>query len=118
MDLNCQLATHLSYNIKSKYFRDLIDRLLSLLASNRKSEYFLMELEDLGFSDWFKERSKESQQHDYGLARVVAVSKNSYIVRNEEGEAPAKTTGKMIYGAGSNLDLPTVGEWVHIRYNP
>ena len=74
-----------------------------------------MELKDLGFNDWFKERARETQQLEYSLARVVAVSKNNYSIRNEEAEIPAEITGKIMHAAESNLDLPTVGDWVQVQ---
>lgn len=75
-----------------------------------------MKLEDLGFSDWFRERLGDSQPLEYSLARVIAVNKDNYIIRNEEAEVPAEVTGKMMYGAQSNLDLPAVGDWVCVQY--
>ena len=75
-----------------------------------------MKLEDLGFSDWFHERLRESQQLQYSLVRVIAVNKDNYIIRNDEEEIPAEVTGKLMYGAESNLDLPTVGDWVFVQY--
>ncbi|MFC2163583.1 ribosome small subunit-dependent GTPase A [Acidobacteriota bacterium] len=75
-----------------------------------------MKLKELGFSDWFQERAKESQQSEFSLARVVAAYKDTFTVRNEETEIPAEVTGKLLYGAESNLDLPTVGDWVYVQY--
>ena len=76
-----------------------------------KSKNLRMKLEDLGFSDWFQERLRESPQLEYSLVRVIAVNKDNYIIRNEEEDIPAEVTGKLMYGAESNLDLPTVGDW-------
>ena len=75
-----------------------------------------MKLEDLGFSDWFREKLGDSKPLEYSLARVIAVNKDNYIIRNEEAEVPAEATGKMMYGAQSNLDLPTVGDWVFVQF--
>ncbi len=75
-----------------------------------------MEFEKLGFSGWFQKRSKEFQPHKYELARVVAVNKDNFTIRSEEKEVSAEVTGKLLYGAESNLDLPTVGDWVHVEY--
>jgi len=73
-------------------------------------------IEELGFSEWFLERFRKSQQSDFSLARVVAVNRDNYTVRNEEAEIPAEVTGKLLYGTESNLDLPTVGDWVYVQY--
>jgi ribosome biogenesis GTPase len=75
-----------------------------------------MKLEDLGFSDWFKERFQGSLHLEYSLARVTAVNKDNYLIRNEEAEIPAEVTGKLMYGAESNLALPAVGDWVYVQY--
>jgi ribosome biogenesis GTPase len=75
-----------------------------------------MKLEDLGFSDWLRKRWSDARQIDYSLARVIAVNKDNYIVRNEVAEVPAEITGKLMYGARSNLDLPAVGDWVCVQY--
>lgn len=75
-----------------------------------------MKLEDLGFNEWLQEKMKESQRLDSGLARVTAVNKDNYTIRNEDAEIPAEVTGKLLYGAESNLDLPAVGDWVYVQY--
>jgi ribosome biogenesis GTPase len=75
-----------------------------------------MKLEDLGFDDWFLQRSEDSRQRDHSLARIIAVDKDRYIIRNEKAEIPAETTGKLMYGARSSLDLPAVGDWVGVQY--
>ena len=75
-----------------------------------------MELEELGFSDWFREKLGEPQRLEYSLARVTAVNKDNYTIRNEEAEIPAEVTGKLMYGAASNLDLPAVGDWIYVQY--
>lgn len=75
-----------------------------------------MKLEDLGFDDWFRESWSHSLQPECSVVRVTAVNKDNYIIRNEETELPAETTGKLLYGARSSLDLPTVGDWVCVQY--
>ena len=79
-------------------------------------EFLTMTFEELGFSDWFQERLKESHPSDFSLARVVAVNRDNYTIRNEETDIPAEVTGKLLYGSESNLDLPTVGDWVYVQY--
>lgn len=75
-----------------------------------------MKLADLGFSDWFEERFQESQQHGYRIARVSAVNKSNYLIRNEDTEITAEVTGKLMHGSETNLDLPTVGDWVCVEF--
>jgi len=75
-----------------------------------------LELKDLGFNNWFKEKLNGIQFLDDNLARIIAVNKDNYIIRNKEREVLANVTGKIIYGAESNLDSPTVGDWVYVQY--
>ncbi len=56
----------------------------------------------------------ESGQH---LARVTAVDRGRYVVRNEQGEVPAELTGKFLYAAASSVDIPCVGDWVCVQYH-
>jgi ribosome biogenesis GTPase len=75
-----------------------------------------MELEALGFSQWFRKELKNSLLSDCSLARVTAAHRDNYIIRNEDGEVPAEVTGKLMYEAQSSLDLPAVGDWVYVQY--
>ena len=75
-----------------------------------------MKLKDLGFDDWLKKEYESPNNTVCDLARVITVDKNRFIVRNEKIEAPAELTGKLIYEATSNLDFPTVGDWVKVQY--
>jgi ribosome biogenesis GTPase len=88
----------------------------TVYAPELKSKNSIMKLEDLGFIDWYQERLGESRPLEYSLARVIAVNKNNYIIRNEKEEIPAEIAGKFMYGTESNLDLPTVGDWVYVQY--
>ena len=75
-----------------------------------------MKLEDLGFDDCFLKESGDFQHPEHGFARVTAVNKNKFIIIKKEIEIPAEITGKIIHRATSNLDFPTVGDWVKIQY--
>lgn len=73
--------------------------------------------QDLGFDDWFQERRDLAQYPEFPVARVTAVDRARYLVRNEFGEVPAEATGKLLYSAESSLDLPCVGDWVYVQYH-
>lgn len=76
----------------------------------------MMELEELGFGPWFRERTKDAFSPGQGFARVIAASRENYILRNGEAGVPAEITGKLMYGALSSLDMPAVGDWVRVQY--
>jgi ribosome biogenesis GTPase len=75
-----------------------------------------VKLQDLGFNNWFKDKLSKSEYTEKDLARVIAVNKDNYIIKNTETEMLAEITGKVIYGAESSLDLPAVGDWVYVQY--
>lgn len=53
------------------------------------------------------------------VARVTAVDRDQYLVRNEHGEGmsvSAELTGRFVYTRESRSDLPCVGDWVRVRY--
>lgn len=51
------------------------------------------------------------------IARVTAVDRDQYLIRNAESEVPAKLTGRVAYSSESLADLPCVGDWVCVRYH-
>lgn len=75
-----------------------------------------MKLHDLGFEKWFEAHATEFLREDGRIARVSAVDRGSYLIRNESGEVPAELTGKLSYMIGSPVDLPCVGDWVTAQY--
>jgi ribosome biogenesis GTPase len=75
-----------------------------------------MELKELGFDRWFEERQEELQRPDCSLARVTAVNRDSYLVRNQNSEVMAELTGSFRFSAGSSLDFPSVGDWTFVQY--
>ena len=72
-----------------------------------------MLLSRLGFNKWFEENSDPAKLDSYQIARVIAVDKESYIICGEDYEGRAELTGKLMYGAQSPFDYPTVGDWVY-----
>ena len=58
-----------------------------------------------------------ASSHGESIARVAAVDRDKYIVRNAESEVPAKLTGRIAYSSNSSADLPCVGDWVRVKYH-
>ena len=75
-----------------------------------------MELLGLGFSDWFRHRLGEFDKPGCSVARVTAVNRDSYLVRNEKGEVWAELAGRLVYSAESAVDFPVVGDWAFVQY--
>lgn len=75
-----------------------------------------MKLTELGWDGWFEERAGNLCDAGQRIARVTAVDRGRYLVRNERGEVPAELTGKFLYTAASTVDMPCVGDWVCVQY--
>jgi ribosome biogenesis GTPase / thiamine phosphate phosphatase len=71
-----------------------------------------MELTSLGFDSWFEERAGTFRQPGRSVARVTAVDRDSFLVRNQDGEIRAELAGKLRLAIQSAIDLPCVGDWV------
>ncbi|KAF0188713.1 MAG: ribosome small subunit-dependent GTPase [Desulfobulbaceae bacterium] len=76
-----------------------------------------MELSELGLDPWFQNQAAERCQPEQRMARVTAVDRGWYVVRNEEGEVSAKTTGRFLNSTDSTMDMPCVGDWVCVHYD-
>ena len=71
-------------------------------------------LERLGFDAWFRDRQPEPHQPGGSPARVTAVDRDRYLVRDGEGEIPAEVSGAFRFSVDSSLDLPCVGDWATV----
>ena len=76
-----------------------------------------MELITLGFDQWFEDKRSEALRPDCTVARVTAVHKDSYLVRNNYSEVLAELAGSFIYSAESSIDLPSVGDWALVQFH-
>jgi ribosome biogenesis GTPase / thiamine phosphate phosphatase len=75
-----------------------------------------MQLSDLGFDRFFEGYGASSIPDNHSVARVSAVDRGSYLVRNELKEVPAELAGKLLYETDNSSDLPCVGDWVVAQY--
>ena len=75
-----------------------------------------MDLRDLGLDDWFAGKAREQCASGLSVARVTAVDRGRYLIRDEHGELPAELTGRLQFVAESSVDLPCVGDWVCAHY--
>jgi len=76
-----------------------------------------MELINLGLDAFFADHIKKISDLNLQIARITAVDRGRYLIRNERAEVPAELIGKFLYSAESKIDLPTVGDWVGVQYH-
>jgi ribosome biogenesis GTPase len=75
-----------------------------------------MELHSLGFDEWFQQKRDEAGRPEFGVARVSAVDRGNFLVRNQSGEVSAELSGRMLFATDESLDYPSVGDWVLVQY--
>jgi len=75
-----------------------------------------MGLKKLGLTRWFVEQARKISHPELRMARVTEVYRGWYTIRNEDGEVPARTTGKFLHSTESTSDMPCVGDWVCVYY--
>ena len=71
-----------------------------------------MNLEQLGWNEFFEENFREYAEQGYEVGRVYVENRRSFWLYTAAGEIKADVSGKMVYHAGSRADFPAVGDWV------
>lgn len=77
----------------------------------------MMTLHELGFDQWFEPHVEAIRHGDQGIARVAAVDRQAYSIRDASGELFAELAGKFLFHVESSLELPCVGDWVTVQYH-
>ncbi len=77
----------------------------------------MMKLSDLGFDQWFQSQVSDLRQEGRDIARISAVDRGAYLIRNQTKEVPAELAGKFYFQLESSIDLPCVGDWVAVQYH-
>jgi len=71
----------------------------------------------MGFDQWFQSHVSGLRQEGLDIARISAVNRGSYRIRNPTGEVPAELIGRLYFQSESSIDLPCVGDWVTVQYH-
>jgi len=75
----------------------------------------MINIEKLGFDNWFKDKIDLSKTTGLQIVRVISVHKNSFVVSNGVKDIYAELTGKFLFNSDSSLNLPAVGDWVYAQ---
>lgn len=75
-----------------------------------------MRLNELGLDSRLADEARELCGQGVSAARVTAVDRGRYLIRNADGESPAELTGRFLHQAESADVLPCVGDWVCAEY--
>ncbi len=71
----------------------------------------------LGWNPWFDDQGRKYCQPEQQVARVTAVDRGWYTVRNKAGEVAAQVTGKFLHTTKTTSEMPCVGDWVCVHYD-
>jgi ribosome biogenesis GTPase len=74
-----------------------------------------MELKDLGYDAWYEQQAALLLQPGQSMARVTAVDRGGFLVRNQDTETYAELAGKFRFAVESAMDRPCVGDWVCVQ---
>ncbi len=74
-----------------------------------------MDLNELGWDDYFSERFEALSQSDFLPARVLMGKAHTYSISAATGELSAKVSGRLAHDAEGKQDFPAVGDWVAIK---
>ncbi len=85
-------------------------------SSGRMAKMEEMNLQILGFDDWFSAHADALLQEGQQVARITTVDRGAFLVRNEHGETLAELSGKFRFAVESSPDLPCVGDWVCVEH--
>jgi ribosome biogenesis GTPase len=75
-----------------------------------------MHLNKLGYEKWIHEYPELNDLDSSEFARIISVNKNNYVIHNGQNECTAETSGRFLFEVDSNIDMPTVGDWVRVQY--
>lgn len=73
-------------------------------------------LKSLGYNEFFRNQFDEYKNQNLIPGRVSAENKTNYLIHTEFGEITGEVTGKLLFTAESNAQLPKVGDWVLLNY--
>jgi ribosome biogenesis GTPase len=87
-----------------------------LQLSHKYPSILSVELSSLGFDDWFQSRFSKTAQDGCRVARVTAVNRDNYLVRDGNGETLAELSGTFMFSAQDAADYPVVGDWGYAEF--
>lgn len=77
-----------------------------------------MNLQTLGFTDFFKNQLSALNKENKMVGRIVLEHKHSYLIATEKGELLATISGKYAHNAFMREHYPAVGDFVLINRMP
>ena len=77
----------------------------------------MLKWEELGFDEWLQKKARDLGQEGLDIARIAAVDRDAFRIRNRITELPAELAGKFYFHIESSSDLPCVGDWVTVQYH-
>lgn len=71
-------------------------------------------LQDLGWLPFFAQSFQTYEQDGFDVGRLSVQNRDNYRVLTTSGDLRAEVTGRLLFSAASQAELPKVGDWVVI----
>jgi ribosome biogenesis GTPase / thiamine phosphate phosphatase len=68
--------------------------------------------QQLGWSDYFEQKSHAYREQGFSFGRISNEQRGHYYLLTGRGEFRAEPSGKVLFTASSQAELPKVGDWV------
>ena len=65
-----------------------------------------------GWNNFFKESFEKINSGEFEFGRIIVENKSNYLVATKHGEIKSELTGKLMFSALTQSELPKVGDWV------
>jgi len=114
--LGFQPALRICYNGKGNLSIRGSSNTICLLREKRVN--LSMNLEELGWNDFFKKQFSEMETEETFPARVATAHGELYSIYSESGELQAEISGKLRFDTILKSSLPAVGDWVVAKMRP
>lgn len=76
----------------------------------------LMDTQNQNIPEWVIVKIKELKRKDFQMARISGVHKNSFAVQKDSKEVLVELSGNLMFNIETELDYPTVGDWVYVQF--
>jgi ribosome biogenesis GTPase / thiamine phosphate phosphatase len=73
-----------------------------------------MNIYDLGYNQTFEDYRQKNGLGSFMVGRVVSEHRESYLLKNDQGDFHSELLGNLRFNAESKSDFPVVGDWVAI----
>jgi ribosome biogenesis GTPase / thiamine phosphate phosphatase len=76
----------------------------------------LVNTQNKSIPEWIIQKTKHLERKDFQIVRISGVHKNIFSVQKDSEEVLAELSGNLMFNIETELDYPTVGDWVYAQF--